>query len=149
MNLNKLIIMGRLTRDPETKYLASGSALCTFGFVHNRNSKDQHGEWRGEPTFLDIECWGQTAERVAAEARKGMPCLIEGRLKMDQWERDGQKVTKLKVVADSVQLEKAKSSGTTEAESGYNCNQTTPQAAPPNGYNCNQTGPDPNDDIPF
>jgi len=98
MSYNKVILIGNLTRDPELKATPKGNPVCQFGLAVNRKSKV--GD---EVTFVDIEAWGNTAENIAKFFIKGKPILIEGRLKLEQWEdkTSGQKRSKLKVVADN------------------------------------------------
>lgn len=102
LNINRVMITGRLTRDPETKYLPSGMAVTNIAVAVSRPFKDKSGEWREEVAFVDVEVWGKTAERVAETTRKGQPVYVEGRLKQDTWERDGQKQSKMRVSADVV-----------------------------------------------
>ena len=96
---NKVILMGNLTRDPEVKFLPSGTALATFGLAMNESYTDQQtGERRDVPCFVDIEAWGRQAEIVGEYFSKGRPILIEGSLKYDSWEaEDGTKRNRLKV----------------------------------------------------
>lgn len=96
---NKVILMGNLTRDPEVKFLPSGTALANFGLAMNESYTDQQtGERRDVPCFVDIEAWGRQAEIVGEYFSKGRPILIEGSLKYDSWEaEDGTKRNRLKV----------------------------------------------------
>ena len=104
-NLNRVFLMGNLTRDPELRYTPSGTAVAQFGIAVNRRWKDRSSnEMREETTFVDIEVWARQAETASEYLSKGRACFIEGRLKLDQWERDGQKRSKLKVVAERVQF---------------------------------------------
>jgi single-strand DNA-binding protein len=100
LNINKVMLTGRLTRDPETKYLPSGMAVTNLSIAVNRNYQDKSGEWKEEVSFIDIETWGKVAERAAESLKKGQPVYVEGRLKQDSWERDGVKQSKIKVTAD-------------------------------------------------
>jgi single-strand DNA-binding protein len=102
LQINKVMLTGRLTRDPETKYLPSGTAVTMLAIAVNRRYQDKNNEWRDETTFLDIETWGKLAERCAETLRKGRPVFVEGRIKSDTWERDGQKQTKIRINADRV-----------------------------------------------
>lgn len=121
LSINKVMITGRLTRDPETKYLPSGQALTNLGVAVSRRFQDKNGEWRDEPVFLDIETWGKTAERAAETLRKGQPVYVEGRLKMDTWERDGVKQSKIRISADVVKSFDVPSRGGAGGEGGeYN-----------------------------
>jgi single-strand DNA-binding protein len=84
-NLNKVMLIGNLTRDPETKPVKSGS-LTTFSIAVNRNYTTAAGEKKEETTFVDIESWGKQAELIAKYMKKGRPIFVEGRLKLDKWE---------------------------------------------------------------
>lgn len=104
-NLNKVLLVGNLTRDPELRYTPSGSAVCEFGLAVNRNWKGQDGSKQEETTFIDITSWGKQAEFINQYFRKGRRIFIEGRLKLDQWTSpEGQKRSKLSVVAENVQF---------------------------------------------
>lgn len=104
LNLNKVTIAGNLTRDPQTR-TAGNSVVAVFGLAVNRRWRDRDGNNQEETTFVDVECWGRTAELVGQYLTKGRGAFIEGRLKLDQWEdKDGKRQNKLKVVADSVQF---------------------------------------------
>ena len=103
-SFNRVILMGNVTRDPELRYLASGSAVCELGMAMNRRYKDKDGNWVDEPTYVDVTLWARTAEIAGEYLSKGSPVLIEGHLKLDSWEKDGKKNYKLKVVGDTMQL---------------------------------------------
>ena len=104
-NLNKVHLIGNLTRDPECKYTPKGTAVGDFGIAVNRRVKDGNDNWSDEVTFIDITVWGQQAEFAQKYLTKGSGAFIEGRLQLDTWEdkASGQKRSKLKVVAESVQ----------------------------------------------
>lgn len=104
-SLNKVLLMGNLTRDPELRYIPSGTAVANLGLATNRTYTTQDGERKDEVCYIDIVVWGKTAENCANYLSKGRPVFIEGRLQLDTWEtEDGQKRSKLKVVADRVQF---------------------------------------------
>lgn len=105
-NLNKVMLMGNLTRDPEIKYTPKGTAIASFGIAVNRNYTTEGGEKREEVTFIDIDAFGRTAEIIGEYFKKGRPIYVEGRLKLDQWDdkQTGQKKSKLRVVADSFEF---------------------------------------------
>jgi single-strand DNA-binding protein len=103
-DFNKFIGMGRITRQPETRQLPNGSAVTDFGMAINRKYKSKDGQEGEEVCFVDISAWGRQGEVVAQYVNKGAPLFVEGRLKFDQWESDGQKRSKLTVVAERVQL---------------------------------------------
>ena len=102
-NFNKVILAGNLTRDPELKYTPKGMAIASFGLAVNRRWKTETGEQKEEVTFVDIDAFGRQAEVVSQYVKKGNPFLVEGRLKLDQWEDKNthQKQSKLKVVLES------------------------------------------------
>jgi single-strand DNA-binding protein len=105
MDFNKVIIAGRLTRDPEMKYLGSGTAFCVWGMATNRYYNDNNGERQQEVCFLDCKAFGRQAEIVANYVQKGNPLFVEGRLSFYQYEtEDGEKRNKLSVIAERVQL---------------------------------------------
>src|SRR6478736_3824369 len=110
-SFNRVILMGNLTRDVEVKYLQSGMAVAEVGLAVNDRRKNQAGEWVEEVTFVDITLWGRTAEVAGEYLSKGSPVLIEGRLKYDTWEKDGQKRSKLSVVCERMQMVGTKGGG--------------------------------------
>ena len=111
--LNKVFLIGNLTRDPELRTTPKGTAICQFGIAVNRQFKDESGATRDETTFVDVEAWGKQGELVHKYLSKGSPAMVEGRLKLDQWEdkQSGQKRSKLKVVLDNVQFLSSRGGG--------------------------------------
>lgn len=105
-SLNRVFLMGNLTRDPELRTLPSGTSVCNFGLAVNRRYTTSSGEDREEVCFVDIEAWGRQAETTAKFLSKGRPALIEGRLKQDRWEdsETGQSRSRMLVRADRVQF---------------------------------------------
>lgn len=105
-NLNKVLLLGNVTRDPEVRYTPKGSAVCDLGVAVNRAYTTDSGEKREEVTFVDVTLWGRTAEVASEYLKKGRPVFIEGRLQMDTWDdkQTGQKRTRLRVVAENMQL---------------------------------------------
>lgn len=110
-NLNKVLLIGRLTRDPEVRTFSNGGKVAKFGFaVNNRRKNSQTGQWEDDPVWLDCEAYnrgefGKLAETVEQYCRKGSQVFIEGHLQLDQWvDRDNQKRQKLKIVVDALQL---------------------------------------------
>ena len=105
MNVNVVILAGRLTRDPELKRLPSGSSVCEVGLAVNRTWSPKDGGQKKEDTcFVDLVFWGATAETVAKHFKKGKEILVEGRLEFQQWEAQGAKRSKLRVVVQSFQF---------------------------------------------
>jgi single-strand DNA-binding protein len=103
-SMNRVILMGNLTKDVEVRNTPSGTAVADVGVAVNEHRKNQAGESVQETTFVDATFWGRTAEIAAEYLGKGSPVIIEGRLKLDQWETDGQKRSKLKVVCERMQM---------------------------------------------
>lgn len=104
-NLNRVLLMGNLTRDPELRYLPSNMPVVSIGIAINRRWRNQQGEQQDETTFVDCEAFGRTAEVINQYLRKGRPVFVEGRLKLDQWQnKEGQNRSKLKVVVENFQF---------------------------------------------
>ena len=103
-SFNRVILMGNLTRDIELRYLPSQMAVADVTLAVNDRRKNANGEWIEEVSFVDVTVWGRTAEVMSEYLSKGSPVFIEGRLKLDTWEQDGQKRSKLKVVCERMQL---------------------------------------------
>jgi single-strand DNA-binding protein len=104
VSLNRVLLAGNLTRDPEVRYTPSGRAVSDLGMAINRRFRTSDGQDKEDTCFVDIVVWGRQAETCGEYLGKGSPALVEGRLQFDQWEKDGQKNSKLKVVADRVQF---------------------------------------------
>ena len=103
-SFNRVVLVGNLTKDVELRYLQSGMAVTDIGLAVNHKYKNKTGEWVEEPVFVDITLWGRTAEVAGEYLGKGSSVLIEGRLKLDSWEKDGQKHSKLKVIGETMQM---------------------------------------------
>jgi single-strand DNA-binding protein len=101
---NRVILVGNLTRDPEIRYIPSGTAVCDIGLAVNEKYKNAKGEWVEQATFVDVVLWARTAEVASEYLSKGSQVMIEGRLKLDTWEKDGEKKSKLRVVCDRMLL---------------------------------------------
>jgi single-strand DNA-binding protein len=102
-SFNKVILMGNLTRDCETRFAGNGTAIVKLGLAVNRRWQDADGNWKDQPTFIDITMFGKRGEAFARFHTKGKPAFIEGHMRMDTWDdkQTGQKRSKLYVVADS------------------------------------------------
>ena len=140
-SFNRVILVGNLTRDVEIRYTPSQLAVTEIGLAVNDRVKKQ-GEWGDEATFVDITLFGRTAEVAGEYLSKGSPVLIEGRLKLDQWEQEGQKRYKLKVVGEKMQMLGGRSGGSgggnrapaqqhQQAASAPSQPQSQPAASPP------------------
>jgi len=142
-NLNKVLLLGNVTRDPEVRYTPKGSAVCDLGVAVNRAYTTDSGEKREEVTFVDVTLWGRTAEVASEYLKKGRPVFIEGRLQMDTWDdkQTGQKRTRLRVVAENMQLLGGRPSG------GADITGESRQASPPPKKSA-ASEPD-EDEIPF
>lgn len=112
-SLNKVILIGNLTRDPEIRYTPKGSAVCDLGLAVNRRYTTESGERQEEVTFLDVVLWGKQAELAGQYLHKGRSVFIEGRLQMDTWEdkASGQKRSKIKIVSENMQFIDSKGGG--------------------------------------
>jgi single-strand DNA-binding protein len=156
-NLNKVMLIGRLTRDPEVRTFSTGGKVAKFGFaVNTRRKNQQTGQWEDEPVFLDIEAFnrgefGKLADLVEQYLTKGRQVFIEGHLRLDQWEKDGQKHSRLKIVMDNMQFLEPRPEGPA-ARAGVPV-QRKPEPSYPNGSGFNEPEPDmageSPDDIPF
>jgi single-strand DNA-binding protein len=147
MNINRVFLAGRLTRDPELRYTPKGMQVCEIGLAVNRITKTEDGQTHEETTFVDITLWGRTAEIAQQYLHKGSPCFVEGRLQLDTWEdkQTGQKRSKLRVVGEHMQL----------LGDGRPRESSPPPPRPPQRASAPQPRPvgvrepDPDDAIPF
>ncbi len=119
-NVNKVILIGNLTRDPDVKFTPKGSAVCDLGLAINRFYNTESGERREETTFVDVTLWGKQAELAKEYLKKGRSVYIEGRLQLDTWDdkQSGQKRSKLRVVAETMQFLDRKSGGEDSSAGG-------------------------------
>jgi single-strand DNA-binding protein len=142
-SFNKVILIGNLTRDPELRYTPKGMAIAKVGLAVNRKWRSEGDEQKEEVTFIDIDLFGKTAENVGHYMRKGSSMLVEGRLRLDQWDdkQTGQKRSKLAVVGETVQFLGGKSEGGTAP---------APRSQPPTTEpTASDTPPADSDDVPF
>ena len=149
-SLNRVILVGNLTRDPELRYIPSGTAVSDIGLAVNDRVK-RGDQWVEEATFVDITLWGRTAEIANEYLSKGAPVLIEGRLKLDRWEKDGQKHSKLKVVGERLQMLGSREGGGRGGRSGGSSSGGSTGGDAPHYDDSEQYmpagGPPPSDDI--
>ena len=149
--MNKVILKGNLTRDPEVKFLQSGTAVANFGLAMNERWNDQQtGERKEQVTFVEVEAWNKQAEVIGEYFTKGSEMLMEGSLKFEQWQGDdGVNRNRLKVRLQRFEFVGARTDENGNGNSNANSNtkrENTPQSAPP----APTTGTaDPGDDIPF
>lgn len=145
MNLNRVLLAGRLTRDPELRYTPKGSAVAKLSLGVNRTYKSDAGEKKEEVCFVDIDVWGKQAETVSQYFKKGSPIFVEGRLKLDSWDdkQSGQKKTKLCVVMESFQFVGSKQEATAQPAVPPGSQAASPVASG------NDAPPPEHDDVPF
>ena len=133
MSINRVAISGNLTRDPELRQTAGGMAILGFGVaVNDRRKNQQTGEWEDYPNFIDCSMFGTRAQSVSRFLSKGSKVAIEGKLRWSQWERDGQKRSKVEVIVDEIEF--------MSRQQGQLGSMPAPQQAAPSIYD---------DDIPF
>ncbi len=101
-SLNQVTIMGNLTRDPELRQTPNGQSVCSFSLALNRSYKDSSGEWQEATDYIDVVAWSTLAERISQYLSKGRRALVQGRLQSRNWEQDGQKRSKVEVLANDV-----------------------------------------------
>lgn len=112
MSINRVIISGNLTRDPELRSTATGMPVLSFGVaVNDRRKNNQTGEWEDYPNFLDCTMFGTRAESLSRYLTKGTKVSIEGKLRWSQWERDGQKRSKVEIIVDELEFMSSRNSG--------------------------------------
>lgn len=144
MSINKAIISGNLTRDPELRSTASGLAVLGFGVaVNDRRKNSQTGEWEDYPNFIDCTMFGARAEALSRLLSKGVKVSVEGKLRWSQWERDGQKRSKIEVIVDEIEfMSRRETSAAASVDAQYAAIPSVlhPDEAPPSLYD---------EDIPF
>ncbi|HET8606136.1 MAG TPA: single-stranded DNA-binding protein [Gaiellaceae bacterium] len=142
-NINRVVLVGNLTRDPELRHTPSGTAVCSLRLAVNSRRKDESGQWVDKPNYFDVTVWGQQGENCAQYLSKGRPVAVDGRLEWREWDaQDGGKRQAVEVIAESVQFLGSRG----DAGDGGGGNQFIPQGASAG------PGPDlapPDDDIPF
>jgi single-strand DNA-binding protein len=129
-SLNQAFLMGNLTRDPELRQTPSGQSVCSFSLALDRAYKDQSGEWQEATDYIDIVAWGPLAERVAQYLTKGRRCLVQGRLQSRSWEQDGQKRSKVEVLANDVTFLDSRGGGESGGNGGGEYDQTPKPSKP-------------------
>jgi single-strand DNA-binding protein len=146
-NINRVVLVGNLTRDPELRHTPSGMAVCSLRIAVNTRRKDAtSGEWTEKPNYFDITVWGNQGENCAQDLAKGRPVAIDGRLEWREWDaQDGTKRQAVEVIADTVQFLGSRDGGGGGGESGGS-NQFVPAGAS-GGSEADFQGAD--DDIPF
>jgi len=127
MSINRVIISGNLTRDPEVRSTASGTPVMQFGIaVNDRVKNSQTDEWEDRPNFIDCTMFGPRAEKIAQYLAKGAKATVEGKLRWSQWEKDGQKRSKVEVIVEEIEFLSRSEAASSENPSAY-----PPQAQTP------------------
>jgi single-strand DNA-binding protein len=138
-NINRVVLVGNLTRDPELRHTPSGTPVCSLRVAVNTRRKDESGQWVDKPNYFDVTAWGQQGENCAQYLSKGRPVAIDGRLEWREWEaQDGSKRQAVEIVADSVQFLGGRMEG--EQQAAY-----VPAGAAGEDFPSSPT----DDDIPF
>jgi single-strand DNA-binding protein len=160
-NINRVVMTGNLTRDPELRSLQSGLSVCSLRIASNtRRKNNASGEWEDKPNFFDVTVWGAQGENCARYLAKGRPVALDGRLEWREWEdKEGNKRQSVEIIADSVQFLGGREEGSGGAPNGGNGNGFSKPAAdfpadtqdfvPAGGGNAGSTSPASDDDIPF
>lgn len=149
-NVNKVILIGNVTRDPEVKFTPKGSAVTDVGLAINRRYTLDNGEKREETTFVEVTLWGRQAEIAGEYLKKGRPVYVEGRLQMDTWDdkQTGQKRSKLRVVGENLQLLGSRPEGANAISDGNH--ESSSLSKSPSRSQSSLTPPqEEDDDIPF
>ncbi len=142
--INRVVLVGNLTRDPELRHTPSGTAVCNLRLAVNTRRKDETGQWVDKPNYFDITVWGNQGERCAQYLAKGRPVAVDGRLEWREWETpDGNKRQAVDVVADTVQFLGSRGDG--EGGGGGRYIPADASAAPAGDFPTSPT----DDDIPF
>ena len=146
-NINRVVLVGNLTRDPEMKHLPSGTALCSLRIAVNTRRKDESGQWTDKPNYFDVSVWGAQGESCGQYLSKGRPVAIDGRLEWREWEAtDGSgKRQAVEIVADNVQFLGSRSDG----DGGGGGGQFVPAGASQSNAADFPSQPTGDDDIPF
>ena len=147
-NINSVVITGNLTRDPELRHTGNGTSVCGMRVAVNSRRKDREGNWTDKANYFDVTVFGAQGENCANYLSKGRPVAIEGRLDWQEWEKEGQKRSKVEIIANTVQFLGSRDSG---GESG-NGNGFTPQSDVPadtSDFQGASVGSGSEDDIPF
>jgi single-strand DNA-binding protein len=117
-SFNQVVLMGNLTRDPELRNTPNGQSVCSFSLALNRSYKGADGNWQEATDYVDVTAWGALGERVAQYVTKGRPVLVSGRLQSRSWEQEGQKRSKVEVVAGDVTFLGGRGEGEASAPAG-------------------------------
>ena len=139
-DINHVVLVGRLTRDAELKYTASGQAVCKFSVAVNRRKKNGD-QWEDEANYFDIVLWGRQGESLNQYLLKGKAVGVDGELRQDRWQQDGQNRSKVEIVANNIQLLGGNPGGGSQGSWNQgSSNQGSNQGSAPQGSNQNSRG---------
>lgn len=127
-SVNQVFLMGNLTRDPELRQTPNGQSVTSFSLALNRAYKNQSGEWQEATDYIDCVAWAQLGERVAQYLSKGRRCLVQGRLQYRTWEQDGQKRSKVEVIANDVTFLDGPTGGSGQTDNASSKEQAAPSS---------------------
>jgi single-strand DNA-binding protein len=145
-NINRVVLVGNLTKDPELRHTGGGTPVCSLRIAVNGRKRDESGQWADKPNYFSVSVFGNQAESCAQYLAKGRPVAIDGRLDWREWEKDGVKREAVEIVADSVQFLGSRGDG----EGGGGGNQFVPAgASESSGSGADFPGTPTDDDIPF
>jgi single-strand DNA-binding protein len=150
-NINRVVLVGNLTKDPELRHTPSGNPVCKLRIAVNTRQKDQQtGEWGDKPNYFDVTVWGNQGESCAQFLAKGRPVAIDGRLDWREWDaQDGTKRQAVEIIADNVQFLGSRDGGGEGTGAGAGGNQFVPAAAAAESSNADFAPGGADDDIPF
>ncbi len=146
-SLNQVTLMGNLTRDPELRQTPTGQTVTNFSLALNRSYKDKSDEWQEVTDYVDIVCWGPLAERVAQYMSKGRRCLVQGRLQSRSWEQEGQKRSKVEVLANDVTFLDGRGGGGDDGGGNTTSDSKEPAAEKPKPSNAAKAAKAKKDDV--
>lgn len=150
MSINRVVISGNLTRNPELRSTASGLAVLGFGVaVNDRRKNPQTNEWEDYPNFIDCTMFGARAESLSRYLAKGTKVAIEGKLRWSQWERDGQKRSKIEVIVDDLEFMSSRGSDSPYSNPANSNNYSAPAAPATPAPVINASSSPYDEDIPF
>ena len=149
-SLNKVLLIGNLTRDPDVRMMTNGRPVCNFGLALNRSYKDSEGNLKEETTFVDVECFGPRAEAVGRFFTKGRAIFVEGRLKLDQWEsKEGEKRSAIRVVLDNFEFVDSRQDNSSPGIEPQSDKSSVETNNAPDSLAQNETDPELEEDVPF
>jgi len=153
MNINRVVLTGNLTRDPELRSTPGGTAVCKLGIAVNTRRKGSDGQWEEKPNYFRVTVFGRQAESCASYLKKGRPVAIDGRLEWSSWENEGQKRESIDIIADSVQFLGGREDAGSGNGNGFSSGVQAPESDVPIDTGDFQTAPvaaaTTDDDIPF